>query len=137
MVRDIRSGAEPEDVGTARNPPSVEIGVARASRLAASSPHWLWSMTGPLGAAFASADYYIYNLTPEHQSLDDAAAPARLRHLIQKRVLDALADFGLLEPKPGDDERQELGDARFRPTPLFKRFLRFEIPPEARQRGAS
>ncbi len=86
-------------------------------------------MTGPLGAAFASADYYVYNLTPEHQSLDDAAAPARLRHLVQKRVLDALADFGLLEVRAGDDEREELGDVRFRATPLFKRLLRFDLPP--------
>lgn len=92
-------------------------------------PYWLWVMTGPIGAGFVPADLYVQVFTPEPRRLDDAAAPARLRYLIQKRVLDALADFGLLEPKPGDDEAEELGDVGFRPTPLFKRFLHFDLPP--------
>lgn len=92
-------------------------------------PYWLWVMTGPMGAGFAPADMYVQLFTPEPRRLDDAAAPARLRYLIQKRVLDALADFGLLEPKPGDDETEELGDVGFRPTSLFKRFLHFDLPP--------
>jgi hypothetical protein len=92
-------------------------------------PYWLWVMTGPLGAGFVSADVYVQVFTPEPQRLDQAAAPARLRHLIQKRVLDVLADFGLLEVRAGDDEREELGDVRFRQTALFKRFLRFDLPP--------
>jgi hypothetical protein len=89
-------------------------------------PYWLWVMAGPIGAGFVSADYYMQVCTPEPQRLDAAAAPARLRHLIQKRVLDALADFGLLDVR---DEREELGDVRFRPTALFKRFLRFDLAP--------
>lgn len=92
-------------------------------------PYWLWVMAGARGAAFLSADFYVHIFTPEPGPLDEAAAPARLRHLIQTRVLDALADFGLLEPKPGDDEREELGDVGFRPTRLFGRFLRFQLPP--------
>jgi hypothetical protein len=92
-------------------------------------PYWLWVMAGARGAAFLSADFYVHIFTPEPGRLDEAAAPARLRYLIQARVLDALADFGLLEPKLGDDEREELGDVGFRPTPLFGRFLRFELPP--------
>jgi hypothetical protein len=92
-------------------------------------PYWLWVMTGTLGAGFLSADVYVQVFAPDPQRLDRAGAPARLRHLIQKRVLDALADFGLLEPKAADDETEELGDVGFRPTPLFKRFLRFDLPP--------
>lgn len=98
-------------------------------------PHWLWVLTGPLGTGFVSADVYGQVVIPRplSTSLDERAAPARLRHLIQTRVLDPLADLGLLEPKPGDDETQELGDVGFRPTVLFRRFVRVDIPyPEHR-----
>ena len=93
-------------------------------------PYWLWVMSDERQVVLRG-DYFVWICTPEPLRLDQAAQPARLRALIQKRVLDPLADFGLLEPQPGDDAERGLGDVGFRRTPLFRRFLRFDLPPAA------
>lgn len=97
-------------------------------------PHWLWILAGASGLAYVPADLFVQVVIPRPLvgPLEKQAEPARLRHVIQTRVLDVLADFGLLAPKPGDDEAEELGDVGFRVTPLFRRFLRFGIPPSGR-----
>lgn len=95
--------------------------------------HWLWHLTGPMGTGFTTADEYLRAGIPGPlmDQLQREAVPVRLRHLFQARVQDALADFGLLEVKPGSDEADELGDVRFRPTALLRRVVRIDItPPE-------
>ena len=91
-------------------------------------PYWLAILMDHVPAALR-ADYFVQVFTPDPVRLDAAAAPARLRALVQTRVFDALADFGLMEVVAGDDRQVELGDVRFRATPLFARFLRLELPP--------
>jgi hypothetical protein len=77
-------------------------------------PHWLWMLTGPCGQGYVPADLFVQVVIPRPlvDQLEKQAEPARLRHVIQTRVLDVLADFGLLAPKPGDDETEGRDDVR-------------------------
>ena len=89
-------------------------------------PYWLWLLSQPAHRdAYLSADYFVQVFTPEPLDLDRAAAPARLRGLVQRRVFESLADFGLVEFRPEDEGEREIGDQRFRLTPLFNRFVSF------------
>jgi len=91
-------------------------------------PYWLWVLGHPPHAgAPHCADTLVWVFTPDPVQLDAAAAPARLRALIQKRVFDPLADFGLVEFRSYADSElpPELGDERFGLTPLWGQFVRF------------
>ena len=101
-------------------------------------PYWLWLLSQPAHRdAYLSADYFVQVFTPDPLDLDRAAAPARLRGLVQRRVFESLADFGLVEFRREDEGEREIGDQRFRLTPLFNRFVSFapELPVVPPRRG--
>jgi hypothetical protein len=74
-----------------------------------------------------NADFFGHILMPDAFARDEAAKPARLRQLVQKRVFDPLADFGLVvfRPAGAGEHEPEIGDEGFKVTPLLGRFLKF------------